>query len=55
MEIKRRRKSKIFTFSMEAEEKEKLKKDAYAHGMNVSEYIRWLAEKERKKYADGRV
>lgn len=30
------------------EENEQLKADAHAHGMNVSEYIRWLIEKERK-------
>lgn len=28
-------------------ENNKLKADAHAHGMNVSEYIRWLVEKER--------
>lgn len=26
-----------------------LKADAYAHGMNVSEYVRWLIEKERER------
>ena len=31
------------------EENQQLKRDAYAHGMNVSEYIRWLVEKEREK------
>lgn len=30
------------------DENNKLKADAHAHGMNVSEYIRWLVEKERK-------
>ena len=30
------------------EEKSLLKKDAHKHEMNVSEYIRWLIEKERK-------
>lgn len=54
MEIQRRRKSKIFTFSMEEKEQEKLKNDAYYHGMNLSKYIRWLAEKERNIYKDGR-
>lgn len=29
------------------DENQQLKHDAYAHGMNVSEYIRWLVEKER--------
>lgn len=31
------------------DENKQLKKDAYAHGMNVSEYISWLVEKEREK------
>lgn len=30
------------------DENKQLKLDAYAHGMNVSEYIRWLIEKERE-------
>lgn len=30
------------------DENQQLKLDAYAHGMNVSEYIRWLAERERE-------
>lgn len=30
-----------------AEENKWLKRDAYAHGMNVSEYMRWLIEMER--------
>lgn len=30
------------------EENQQLKKDAYKHEMNVSEYIRYLIEKERK-------
>lgn len=30
------------------DENNKLKADAHAHGMNVSEYIRWLVEKERQ-------
>jgi hypothetical protein len=29
------------------DEKKQLKKDAYAHLMNVSEYLRWLIERER--------
>lgn len=28
-------------------ENKQLKKDAYAHEMNVSEYLRWLIERER--------
>lgn len=31
------------------EENKQLKADAYAHGMNVSEYIRWLIAREREK------
>lgn len=31
------------------DENRQLKADAYSHGMNVSEYIRWLIEKERKQ------
>ena len=29
------------------DENKQLKSDAYAHGMNVSEYIRWLVKNER--------
>lgn len=39
----------IRNFKLTATENAQLKKDAYAHGMNVSEYIRYLIEKERKK------
>ena len=28
---------------------EQLKKDAYRHEMNISEYLRYLVEKERKE------
>lgn len=31
------------------DENKQLKTDAYAHGMNVSEYVRWLIAKEREK------
>ena len=31
------------------EEKAQLKKDAHRHEMNISEYIRWLIEKQRKE------
>lgn len=31
------------------EEKAQLKKDAYRHEMNISEYLRWLIEKQRKE------
>ena len=29
------------------DENKRLKKDAYAHEMNVSEYLRWLIKRER--------
>lgn len=35
-------------------ENKQLKADAYAHGMNVSEYIRWLVEKERAEANENR-
>ena len=31
------------------QEKERLKKDAHKHQMNISEYIRWLIDKQRKE------
>ena len=31
------------------EELEQIKRDAHAHNMNVSEYIRYLVAKERKE------
>ena len=34
------------------DENRQLKADAHAHGMNVSEYIRWLVEKERNPDTD---
>lgn len=36
-------------FNLEKGERKKLKSDAHAHGMNVSEYLRWLISQERKK------
>ena len=30
-------------------EYEKLKNDAHAHRMNISEYLRWLIDKQRKE------
>ena len=38
----------IRNIKLTEEENEQLKADAYAHGMNVSEYVRWLIEKERE-------
>lgn len=37
----------IVNIKMEKSEKELAKKDAHKHEMNLSEYIRWLIEKER--------
>ena len=37
------------TIKLTEKENKQLKKDAFAHEMNVSEYIRWLIEQERKK------
>lgn len=36
-------------FMVTKDEDIQLQKDAYAHEMNTSQYIRWLVEKERKK------
>ena len=36
-------------FKLESGERKKLKSDAHAHGMNVSEYLRWLIGIERIK------
>ena len=33
---------------MEPAEREQLKHDAHQHDMNVSEYVRWLIQQERK-------
>ena len=35
-------------FKVKDGEREKLKNDAYAHRMNISEYLRWLIDKQRK-------
>ena len=40
-------------FKVKEGEREKLKNDAYAHRMNISEYIRWLIEKERMSILNG--
>ena len=36
------------------EENRQLKADAHAHNMNVSEYIRWLVERERDNRNDNK-
>lgn len=35
-------------FKVKEGEREKLKNDAHAHRMNISEYIRFLIERERQ-------
>lgn len=42
-------------FKLESGERKKLKSDAHAHGMNVSEYLRWLIEVERIKMSSKKV
>ena len=37
----------IRTVKLTDDENKQLKKDAYAHLMNVSEYLRWLIQRER--------
>ena len=41
--------TKQTVFRQTKEEYEELKRDAHAHNMNVSEYIRYLVAKERKE------
>lgn len=36
------------------EENTQLRKDAYAHEMNVTDYIKWLVKKEREE-KDGKA
>ena len=38
----------MVSFKVENGESEKITQDAYAHGMNKSEYLRFLIEKERQ-------
>ena len=40
---------KMICIKTSGEEREQLKHDAHQHDMNVSEYVRWLIEKERNK------
>lgn len=42
-------------FRQTKEEFEELKRDAHAHNMNVSEYIRYLVAKERKERENGKA
>ena len=36
-------------FKVKEGERERIKKDAYRHEMNISEYLRFLVEKERER------
>ena len=36
-------------FKITEEERQQLKEDAHAHRMNISEYLRFLVEKERER------
>ena len=36
-------------FKVKEGEREKLKNDAHAHRMNISEYLRWLIDRQRKE------
>ena len=40
-------------FKVKEGERERIKNDAHAHRMNISEYIRWLIEKERTSILNG--
>ena len=39
----------MVSFKVENGESEKITQEAYAHGMNKSEYLRWLIDKQRKE------
>lgn len=41
--------TKQTVFRQTKEEYEQLKNDAHAHRMNISEYLRWLIDKQRKE------
>lgn len=41
------KRQKTMLICISDKEKAQLKKDAHKHEMNVSEYVRWLVEKER--------
>ena len=45
--IKLKQETRQTVFRQTPEEFEQLKNDAHAHRMNISEYIRWLIERER--------
>ena len=39
----------MVSFKVENGESEKITQEAYKHGMNKSEYLRWLIDKQRKE------
>ena len=43
----------MVSFKVENGESEKITQDAYAHGMNKSEYLRWRIDKQRNE-AEGK-
>ena len=47
--MQEQKRTTLRAFLLTNEEDKQLKKDAYAHEMNTSEYLRWLISKERKK------
>ena len=42
-------KTEYINFKVDDGEREKLKKQAHKHEMNISEFLRWLIEKQRKE------
>lgn len=40
---------KCQNFKITEQERQQLKQDAHKHEMNISEYLRWLIDKQRKK------
>ena len=48
-QMQEQKRTTLRAFLLTNEEDAQLKKDAYAHEMNTSEYLRWLISKERKK------
>ena len=36
-------------FKITEQERQQLKQDAHRHEMNISEYLRWLIDKQRKE------
>ena len=45
-------KPKYIMIQATEQEKDEIKRDAHAHNMNVSEYIRYLVAKERKEMSE---